>query len=239
MLKAVFFDLDGTLLPLNEDEFLKMYFKLMSGKMINYGFEPKALIDNIWNGTKLMYKNDGAKTNEEVFWDYFASVYGKDVLNMKDEFDKFYTNEFKQLIACCEENKLAKEIVDYVNDNNLLCVLSTNPIFPKVGTLTRMGFIGLEESDFEFVTAYENYNFTKPNPMYFKGLLDKYNLKPEEVILFGNNEYEDAWCANQVGIKTYMVGNYLITSDKLEKKVDVLKMEEVIPAILKEIELRR
>ena len=239
MLKAVFFDLDGTLLPFNEDEFLKSYFKLISGKMINYGFEPKALIDNIWNGTKLMYKNDGTKTNEEVFWDYLANVYGKEVLDKKSEFDKFYTNEFKQLKSCCGDNNSAKEIVDYVNENKLLCVLSTNPIFPKVGTLTRMSFVGLREQDFEFVTAYENYNFSKPNPMYFKGLLEKFNLKPEEVILFGNNELEDAWCANQVGIKTYLVGDFIITSDKLETKVPVLKMEEVVTTIKQEIELRR
>ena len=29
MLKAVFFDLDGTLLPLHEDEFIKYYFETL------------------------------------------------------------------------------------------------------------------------------------------------------------------------------------------------------------------
>ena len=76
MLKAVFFDLDGTLLPLNEDDFFKIYFHLMSTKMKDFGFEPNKLIETIWAGTKCMYKNDGNKTNEEVFWDYFKSVYG-------------------------------------------------------------------------------------------------------------------------------------------------------------------
>ena len=235
MLKAVFFDLDGTLLPLNEDDFLKIYFHLMSTKMKDFGFEPNKLIETIWAGTKCMYKNDGNKTNEEVFWDYFKSVYGEEVLSQKSEFDKFYTNEFKQLKQCCKENLLAKEIVNFVNSNELLCVLSTNPIFPKVGTLTRMSFIGLEESDFDFVTVYENFNFTKPNPMYFKALLDKFDLKPAEVILFGNNELEDAWCANQVGIKTYLVGDYIIQNDKLENKVPIIKMEDVILTIQKEM----
>lgn len=239
MLKAIFFDLDGTLLPLDEEQFLKEYFRLISTKMINYGFEPNELIKNIWQGTKLMYANDGSKSNEEVFWNYFKKVYGEEIIDKKIEFDKFYTKEFKETINCTKPNPLAKDIVNFVNSNDLLCILSTNPIFPSVGTITRMSYIDLLESDFDFVTFYENFNFTKPNPMYFKKLLEKYSLKPEEVILIGNNELEDAWCANQVGIKAYLVKDYLITSDKLIEKAEIISMEEVIPVIKKEMELRR
>ena len=82
MLKAVFFDLDGTLLPLNEEEFTKIYFGLLSKRMIPLGYEPEELISVIWAGTKAMYKNDGIKTNEEVFWDVFKSHYG--IEKMKD-----------------------------------------------------------------------------------------------------------------------------------------------------------
>lgn len=238
MLKAVFFDLDGTLLPLNEDDFLKIYFHLMSTKMKDFGFEPNKLIETIWNGTKCMYKNDGNKSNEAVFWNYFKSIYGEEVLSKKNEFDKFYTNEFKKIKTVCKENIEAKKIVNFVNSNNLLCVLSTNPIFPKVGTLTRMGFISLEESDFDFITVYENFNYTKPNPRYFKALLEKFNLKPEEVVLFGNNELEDAWCANQIGIKTYLVGDHIITNDKLVNKAPIIRMEDVIKTIKNEMESR-
>ena len=235
MLKAVFFDLDGTLLPMNENEFINEYFRLMSNKMSNYGFEPNELKKNIWDGTKLMYMNDGTSTNKEVFWNYFKKIYGNSIINKKEEFDKFYVNEFKQLVNCCGSNPHAKEIVNFVNQNNLICVLSTNPIFPKEGTLTRMGFVGLIEQDFKFITAYENSNFTKPNPLYFKGLLEKFNLQPEEVILIGNNELEDAWCASQIGIDSYLVKDFLIPSDKLENKVPIISIEEVISIIEKEI----
>ena len=239
MLKAVFFDLDGTLLPMDEDNFVKMYFHLMGQKMVVYGYEPTELIKIIWDGTKLMYKNDGTFTNEEVFWNYFKDAYGVEALKDKVEFDKFYVDQFKHTIKQCCPNPLAETIVNYVKQNNLLCVLSTNPIFPKAGTLTRMSFVGLNETDFDFITSYENSNFCKPNPKYFKMLLDKFNLKPEEVILIGNNELEDAWCAMQVGIKTYLVKDCLITNDKLEEKVEIISMDEVIPTIEKEILKRK
>ena len=239
MLKAVFFDLDGTLLPLVDEEFVKVYFKLLTTKMVNYGFDPEELVKHLLTSLKLMYKNDGSKTNAEVFWDYFETVYDKEMVDKKIEFDKFYTNEFKGVNVCIGENPYARDIVEFVKNNNLLCILSTNPIIPYDGAITRMSYVGLKEEDFDFITAYENFNYTKPNPMYFKTLLDKFNLKSDEVILFGNNELEDAWCAKQVGIKTYLIKDYLMDNDKLEEKVEIINMEDVIPTIVKEISNKR
>ena len=67
-IKAVLFDLDGTLLPMDQDVFVKTYFKGIAAKLAPYGYEPKALIDAIWAGTIEMIKNDGRRTNEEAFW---------------------------------------------------------------------------------------------------------------------------------------------------------------------------
>lgn len=233
MLKAVFFDLDGTLLPLNEEEFTKIYFGLLSKRMIPLGYEPEELISVIWAGTKAMYKNDGSKTNEEVFWDVFKSHYGIEKMKDKEYIDEFYTNEFRKTKESCEENPLAKDIISFCKDNNLLVVLSTNPIFPKTGTMTRMSYIGLNEEDFDYVTYYENSSYCKPNPMYFKKLLNKFNLKPEEVIVFGNNTYEDGECAKFCGIECFMVGNYVINSPKTNTQFEHVLMEKVIDKIKK------
>ena len=231
MLKAVFFDLDGTLLPLNEKQFVKVYFGSLYLKVKDLGYDKDLLINTIWKGTDLMYKNDGQKTNEEVFWDYFESVYGKERLKDKAYFDDFYTHEFNNVKQVTSPNPLAKPIVDYVNSKDLMAVLSTNPIFPKDGTVTRMGFVGLKEDDFKFITTYENSHYSKPNPKYFIEIMNKLNLKPEEVILFGNNDYEDYYCALQCGIKCFLVGDYLILHEDKIKDCPKIKMEDVIPTI--------
>lgn len=238
MLKAVFFDLDGTLLPMDEETFTKYYFKLLSEKMIPYGFNPEKLIEVIWNGTKEMYKNDGTKTNEERFWDYFVSVYGEESLIHKNIIDEYYTNEFKQTIKACSPNSYAEAIIDFARKNVEYVVLSTNPIFPKIGTLTRMGFVGLKEEDFDYITTYENFNFCKPNPSYFIELLKKFNLSPNEVILFGNNTLEDAMCAKMAGIKCYLVGDFIINHPKVTEEFPVIKMDQVIEIIEKELKLK-
>ena len=67
MLKLVLFDLDGTLLPMDQDLFVKYYFGGLAKRLSQYGYEPNKLISGVLEGTKAMIKNDGSKTNEEVF----------------------------------------------------------------------------------------------------------------------------------------------------------------------------
>jgi FMN phosphatase YigB (HAD superfamily) len=239
MLKAVFFDLDGTLLPMDEEKFTKYYFKLLCERMIPYGFEPEQLVEVIWGGTKEMYKNDGTKSNEERFWDFFGKIYGTESLKHKNHIDEYYINEFKQTINACMPNPLARDIIDYCKKEFEFVVLSTNPIFPRVGTLTRMSFVGLKEDDFYFITSYENSSYSKPNPKYFIELLKKFNLKPDEVILFGNNTLEDATCAKMAGIKCYLVGDFIINNPKVTESFPIIKMQEVIATIEKEKENKK
>ena len=75
---TVLFDLDGTLLPMDQDVFTKTYFKLLAARLAPLGYEPAQLVDNIWAGTAAMVKNDGSCTNEEAFWKVFYRVYGEE-----------------------------------------------------------------------------------------------------------------------------------------------------------------
>ncbi len=233
MIKAIFFDLDGTLLPMEENQFAQAYFSSLSKKMVPYGYDPKQLVDTLLQGTKAMFFNDGSKSNEQVFWQYFETVYGKEKLKDKPIFDAYYAHEFKQMKKVCGDNLLAKKIVRFCREHFQYVILSTNPIFPLVGTLTRMEFVGLRKEDFDWITSYENSSFTKPNPQYFISLLNRFHLKPEEVILFGNNTYEDGQCAMQAHIQCYLVGNYIIEDPHATHAFKKIKMEEVIPLLQK------
>ena len=56
---TVLFDLDGTLLPMDMNEFIKAYFGGLARRLAPHGYEPQKLIDSIWQGTAAMVKNDG------------------------------------------------------------------------------------------------------------------------------------------------------------------------------------
>ena len=107
--KVVLFDLDGTLLPMDQEEFVKTYFGLLAKRMTQFGYEPQELIKAIWQGTKAMMKNDGTKLNEEVFWDELVRIYGEQCRASEKQFDEFYHYEFIGVKDICGFNPLAKQ----------------------------------------------------------------------------------------------------------------------------------
>ena len=62
---TVLFDLDGTLLPMDQDVFTTGYFKSLCKKVAPLGYEPEKLVKAIWAGMAAMVKNDGSETNEK------------------------------------------------------------------------------------------------------------------------------------------------------------------------------
>ena len=96
MITTVLFDLDGTLLPMDQDQFLKAYLGRMAKKLSPHGYDPQALTKAIWKGTGAMIQNDGSSTNEEVFWDCFAGIYGADIRKDEPLLADFYANEFQK-----------------------------------------------------------------------------------------------------------------------------------------------
>lgn len=73
--KAVFFDLDGTLLPIDMDAFLKNYFNDIAAFVQARGHDPKQFIDALSAGVKSMLTKQGG-LNSERFWETFTSRMG-------------------------------------------------------------------------------------------------------------------------------------------------------------------
>lgn len=113
MINNILFDLDGTLLPMNMEEFTNGYFKHLVKKAMSASdkYTPDELVKTIWGGVKAMVMNRGDKCNEDAFWEYFASVYGEEALADKKIFDDFYANDF----ICAKDytgyNEMAKNAV--------------------------------------------------------------------------------------------------------------------------------
>ncbi|MBP5310152.1 MAG: HAD family hydrolase [Lachnospiraceae bacterium] len=208
--RAIMFDLDGTLLPMDMEEFTSGYFKELYKKVDMTDIPIQSFVDAIWKGTYSMMKNDGTKINRDAFWDTFGTVIDCDT----DEMDKrcldFYSNEFINSKCFTQDNAYAVKAVKTARQKADLVILATNPIFPMAGQITRLGWIDLKKEDFDLVTCYEEESFCKPNPKYFEAVLKKMGLTPKECLMIGNDEKEDMLCAKMAGIDAYLVEDTMI-----------------------------
>lgn len=209
---TVLFDLDGTLLPMDQDEFVGYYFKRLATKLAPHGYKPSELIDSVWAGTAAMVKNDGSCRNDEAFWKKFSEIHGEKSLDDIPIFEEFYNNDFQSAKAVCGYNPLAAEIINLLKTNGYRVVLATNPIFPAIATASRIRWAGLEPEDFELYTTYENSCHSKPNPAYYSDILDKIGCKPEECLMVGNDVTEDM-VAKTLGINVFLLTDCLINKE--------------------------
>ena len=208
-IKAILFDLDGTFLPMDQDLFVKSYFKLLAVKLAPYGYEPKQLIDAIWSGTAAMVKNDGTCRNEDAFWKLFTGIYGNQALEHLPVFEDFYANEFQQVQSVCGYNPQAAEVIALVKEKGFRTALATNPIVPAIATASRIRWAGLSHTDFELYTTYENSRFCKPNLDYYRDILSQMDLRPEECVMVGNDVSEDM-VARKLGMQVFLLTDCLL-----------------------------
>lgn len=211
-ISTVLFDLDGTLLPMDQDVFIKAYFGGLARKLAPYGYDSKELVGAIWQGTAMMVKNDGSVLNEERFWDAFSEIYGERARNDEKILADFYENEFDLVQKSCGYDKRARDVIDFLKERNISRVLATNPIFPPIATRKRISWAGLDERDFSLVTNYSNSHFCKPNPDYYREILSRLDLDPSECLMVGNDVSEDM-IAKDLGMSVFLLTPCLINKN--------------------------
>ena len=211
-LKMVLFDLDGTLLPMDQNTFTRAYFGGLAKKLAPLGYEKDALVSAIWAGSQAMVENDGQKSNEEVFWDSFSAVLGNRVRDDYQSFEEYYRDDFDKVKEVCGYTPSAKAAVMEFKNMGLRVALATNPLFPTEATERRISWTGLSPSDFELFTTYENSKFCKPNLSYYKSILEKLGVKAEECLMVGNDVGEDM-IAKELGMDVFLVTDCLINKE--------------------------
>ena len=218
MIKVVLFDLDGTLLPMDQEAFMKAYMGTMAQKLAPHGYAPEKLAPVVWNGVKAMVTNNGTRTNEEAFWETFCAVFGEKAREDAPIFEEYYQNEFQTVQNSCGYDARAKQIVTRLQEKGYRVVLATNPLFPSVATESRIKWAGLEPGDFELFTTYEHYHYCKPNPNYYFEILEKLGVAPEDCMMIGNDVTEDMM-TKDLGMQVFLLTGSLINKENKDISV--------------------
>lgn len=236
---SIWFDLDGTLLQWDAHGFLKEYVKTLAGYAAPY-MDSKIMVDRLWSATYAMVANsEKQRTNQQVFEEHFLKGLEVNRDTLWRAFDTFYEEAFPKLNHYTHKTDLSKQIVEEAKRKGFRVVLATNPVFPEVAIRHRIEWAGLSWDDFEWVPTYEQAHFCKPNPLYYEELLDQTGLKPEQVMMVGNDMQEDM-IASTVGMKTFWVKDQAINRDgEKQFKADLDGTLQDFYALLKAGELEK
>ncbi|MGE4453690.1 MAG: HAD family hydrolase [Sphaerochaeta sp.] len=210
-INTILFDLDGTLLPLDQKQFIRGYYQRFLKKGVELGFNPEKLSLALERGIAAMMGNDGSMTNKDRFDQVFHQVSGIDPKQFNARFALFYENEFNQLKQCANPSPLARDVVHSVQEKGYTVVLATTPLFPSMGTNARLSWAGLEPSLFSLVTTYEDFHYAKPNHGYYYQILEHLGLEASSCLMIGNDVEEDM-VAGDVGMELYLVTDCLINT---------------------------
>ena len=215
---TVLFDLDGTLLPMDQDTFIAAYSSGLAMAISPFGFDKAMLGKALWAGISAMVKNDGERTNEKVFNEAFSAVIGMDIAKLQSSFDEYYVNEFHKVKNVCGYNDKTAQTVREIKNMGFRVALATNPFFPSTATEQRIGWAGLTPSDFEIFTTFEDSHFCKPNLDYYREVMAKLGVSPEECLMVGNDVGEDM-IAEALGCKVFLLTECII--NKSNKDISV------------------
>lgn len=119
MLKAVLFDLDGTLLRVNTSEFTAEYLKEVA-LAVAPAVDPVFFTTALLASTSMMIGNrDPGVTNGEVFWKDFRKRMGNGFDNALPFFEEFYASKFPGLSRIVRAGASARPVVQAALDRGL------------------------------------------------------------------------------------------------------------------------
>lgn len=234
MFKVLLFDLDGTLIHVDMRIFVKEYYRLL-GMHLSPVIDPLQLKGHLGYATHQMILNqDPEKTNKEVFWEIFLDRVELPMNLLEPLIDEFYSDKFKSLRPFTRCKPEARAVMERAVALNFELVLATNPVFPPSAIYQRMQWGKVDRYDYSLVTTYENMHFCKPNLQYYLEILDKVGADPQECLMIGN-DVDDDLCAAEVGIKTYLVEDFLINRNERSFEADYRGSLKDLPSFLEQV----
>ena len=138
-IRAVFFDLDGTLLPMDLDEFIQSYFGAIGAYVKGQGLDVDAFSAGFARGMRKMAHHDPAITNWQAFWNEFFQWADAEAYDWQTILLRFYSEEFPLVGKDVVPNPASARVVQLLVEKGYPVVLATMPYFPLPAVEERLG----------------------------------------------------------------------------------------------------
>jgi FMN phosphatase YigB (HAD superfamily) len=207
MTLTLLLDLDDTLLNTNIDSFIPAYFQALVKELAPH-VAPEIMLRALVAGTKqMMESEDFSQSLEQVFNAVFYPQINSPCEKIAPEINHFYEHVFPALSGVTSPKPEAKPLIDWAFAQGFRIAIATDPFFPRKATHHRLRWAGFEPEQFEIISSFEHFHFTKTHPAYYAEILGRMGWHDGPVLMVGNDMDRDIRPAQKLGLATYHVEN--------------------------------
>lgn len=209
-------DLDDTLLNTNLQAFVPAYFQALSKELAPH-VAPDLMLRALISGTRLMNESeDFQRTLKQVFDAEFYPQLNVSQDELNPAIENFYDNVFPTLQGLTSPKPDAKPFVDWAFSQGFRIAIATDPLLPRKATYQRIRWAGLDPEQFELISFYENFHFSKTYPAYYAEVLGRMGWQDGPVLMVGNDMERDILPAKRLGLAAYHIDEESASGSGLE-----------------------
>jgi FMN phosphatase YigB (HAD superfamily) len=203
-IKAILFDLDGTLIDVDLDKFISQYLKLLA-QSVAHIIPPKKFISKILKASKAIEEHNGKMSNIEVYEKAFFPLDGYSSNELAPYFNKFYEQDFSKLRQYTHKKPEARDVVKRAFDKGYDVIIATTPLLPATAIEQRLEWAGVADFPYRFITTIENSHATKSltHLLYYDQILNKIGYPPDACLMVGDEDKDIV--AARLGMKTFLI----------------------------------
>ncbi len=203
MTLTLLLDLDDTLLNTNLQAFIPAYFQSLSKELAPHA-APDVMLRALLKGTHLMNESDDfSRTLQDVFESEFYSHLNVSRSEIEPAIENFYDNVFPNLGGLTTQVQDAKTFVDWAIAKGYRVAIATDPLFPRMATYHRLRWAGFDPKQFELVSSFEYFHFSKTHPAYYAEVLGRMGWPEGPVLMVGNDLERDIAPSKKLGLAAF------------------------------------
>ena len=207
MKPTLLLDLDDTLLNTNMEAFVPAYFQALA-KELSTHVAPTAMLPALMAGTNAMnVSDDFSRTLEQVFNAEFYPRMDISPDALRPPLENFYDHIFPLLGSVTTQKPEAREFVRWALAKGYRIAIATDPLFPLKATHSRLRWAGFDPEQFEIVSSFEHFHFSKTHPAYYAEILGRLGWPEGPVLMVGNDIERDIKPSKMLGLATFYVEN--------------------------------
>ncbi len=205
MTLTLLLDLDDTLLNTNLSAFIPAYFQAFSKELAPY-IAPERMIRALLAGTNRMNESDDfSRTLREVFDAEFYPLINISRSEIEPAIENFYDHVFPNLGGLTTQIPEARVFVDWAAAKGYRIAIATDPLFPRKATHHRVRWAGFDPQQFELISSFECFHFSKTHPAYYAEALARMGWPEGPVLMVGNDLERDIAPAKKLGLAAFHV----------------------------------